>query len=241
MSHRRLPPPHHLAARLQCEWHRLNRRPHAIATVNGWGLALGAVSSLDEVLHRVGYGWPGDDETDANLGELVRLAATEHLAARIVLQRILPGLANVARRHGRNHPSRTAAAFDELLGCAWQLIRTYPIDRRPRWIAANLVRDANYHAFTRPARLRRHPTTPFEAMHDRAAADVAREDPLLELIEFLAAARESGADAGDVAFIARLASAPSVAAIAAELNVTDRTVRTRRAAAVERLRHVAAA
>lgn len=239
MTSRRLPRSHHLAIRLHSEWRRLDSRPHVVATVNGWGLSFGPVACLDDVLRAVGYGWAGDDRSDGALRELVRLAAHDHLAARIVLQRILPGLGSVARRRGDGNPARAATAFDELVGWAWQLIRTYPIERRPRWLAANLVRDAQYQAFTRPARLRRHPTSRFDEVDTLPAGNTA-EEPMFELVGFLSDARARGADAGDIELIARLATAASVGDVAAQQGVTDRTIRSRRAAAIERLRRAAA-
>ena len=70
------------------------------------------VASLDELLARCGYRQaPGSAQTayqpavlddEACLLRLVEIAKTDALAARIVLQRILPALCAVAGRHSSN-------------------------------------------------------------------------------------------------------------------------------------------
>ncbi|MEY3851994.1 MAG: hypothetical protein RI910_974, partial [Verrucomicrobiota bacterium] len=61
----------------------------------------------------------------------------------------------IAGRRGHIVNGGFNAAFNEILGQAWILIRQYPVDRRPAKIASNLVRDTEYFAFVRNARLKR--------------------------------------------------------------------------------------
>jgi hypothetical protein len=81
----------------------------------------------------------------------------DELAGRVVVQAVLGRLAGIATRDGR-------LALDELVGAVWLRIRSYPLARRPRAIASNLVLDARKDALreqrpcapTRPAEPRRH-------------------------------------------------------------------------------------
>src|SRR5439155_8242880 len=73
------------------------------------------------------------------LALLVR-AQREHLASRVVFQAMLPGLKSLSARLGRS-----VVSFEELwqilFACLWERIVTYPVERRPRRVAANLLRD----------------------------------------------------------------------------------------------------
>ena len=176
------------------------------------------------------------------LWHLADLARTDDLAARIVLHRILPALMSIARRRGRIHPHGPYAAMEELLTTAWSVIRTYPSDRRPRKVAANLVRDCEYHAFVRPQRLRRAEEIPVEDM--RIIADTPTDpEPADELDEVLDDALAAGVSERDIDLLRALASGTSSAELAEILGVSPRTVRNWRLRAIdavrESLRHVA--
>jgi DNA-directed RNA polymerase specialized sigma24 family protein len=79
-------------------------------------------------------------EKDHLLLPLVRIARDEPLAARLVLQALLPGFKAIAGRvlHDR---SERDDLWELLLAHAWTQIRRYPLERRPRRIAANLLLD----------------------------------------------------------------------------------------------------
>lgn len=140
---------------LQKEWNRLNYCPRTLDAVNSWGLADRRFNSLDEVLHSAGYfGAKCDERADRVLAAIVRRAATDQLAARIVLQRVFPPMLAIGRRRGRSRSVGFDYAFSLVLSHAWEIIRTYPIDRRPTKIAANIVRDIEYLAFVRRERRR---------------------------------------------------------------------------------------
>ena len=99
---------------------------------------------------------------DGLLRPLVRLARDEPLAARVVLEALAPGLTRLAERVIFDERDR-----DELwaliLGHAWRQIRSYPLERRPAKIAANLIletRRAALAEFTRDRRRRELPPRP---------------------------------------------------------------------------------
>lgn len=232
------------------EWDRLERDRSLDGRVRAWNLP-GAPDTVSAALVACGYGGDRtDDATDATLAELVRIAAGDDLAARIVLQRILPGVVSIARRRSRMFGGGLDGVLHELVGCVWLLTRTFPVERRPRRIAANLLRDAEYEAFHRP---RRKVATQREiatgGLDDlsrspdavRGAVDpVGRwlEDPRRELSELLGIARRGGLGDDDVDLLDALGSGRSVTEIATGLGISDRAVRARRSGAVERLRQV---
>ena len=78
------------------------------------------------------------EREDAVLRALLRRARTDPLAARLVLQRLLPGL---KRRAGQMMicAGEREELWSLLLAAVWERICTYPIERLPRHVAANLL------------------------------------------------------------------------------------------------------
>lgn len=234
----------HLLSRLQREWERLSVSRSALRTARSWDLPVDRFESLDELLRHLGYGRlqsVGSHDDDGVLTELLLLARTDELAARVVLQRMLPGLVSITRRRAER-ATNGLAEFDDVLTTAWTVIRCYPLDRRPGYIAANLLRDVDYHVFRRPyRRIGKFVPTPNETFERSAAAVEAlpEDDPQAELADLLQLAARSGMDPDDVELARRLGAGASTAELAAECNVTDRTIRNRRAALVRRLQAVA--
>ena len=133
---------------LLAEWESACSSPRALRRVNSWGLPGGRVERLDEVVLRAGFGGPADcDDADAYLLALVSRAAHDPLAAQIVLHRLLPPVISIAKRRGKLHNDGIEGALCDLVAQAWFVITTYPVERRPRKIAANMVRDIEYHEF----------------------------------------------------------------------------------------------
>ena len=135
------------------EWRRAAVNRRNVATANAWGLPGDPVRDLFELVHRAGFERPADDnEADEYLSRLVQLAKTEQLAARAVLQRIMPGLLNISARRAPITDGGIAGAFERLISAAWVVIKGFPIDTRPRRVAANLLLDVEYAAFVRDER-----------------------------------------------------------------------------------------
>ena len=170
--------------------------------------------------------------------QLVVRAADDELAARIAIQRIMPGLLAVVRRRG----AACDEGLDELVGAAWIGVRTFNPARGSRCVAAALIADADYRAFRSRWRRRcagERPTgLTLELPHDepgrhagsaagrsvRAAAAAGVPDDDLELVR-----RVGGRGAR------RPSSSPG------SCDVTTRTVRNRRVRVTDRLRQLAAA
>jgi len=222
-----------LVRKLVTEWGTISAQPRTLRLINRWDLPGGPINHLDEVLLRAGY---GIDTTYENCDAF--RAAHDELAARIVLQRILPPLIAIAGRRGHIVNGGFNTAFNEILGQAWILIRQYPVERRPAKIASNLVRDTEYFAFVRNARLKR---LEVESWNDDADEKfVAEEDnfiePNVELAQIIHDAVKRGIRSAPLQLIMRLSSGETVEDIAAEAGVCVRTVRTWRRKAIIELR-----
>lgn len=224
--------PGSMATRLQDQWDDVVTSAPAVARARSWwhGTAVdtGAIGSLDDVLALVGFqGAREDGDADARLLHLVTIAAHDELAARVVMQRILPGLLSISARRGRLPGNNGAEVFSEIAATAWTLIRTYPVERRPAKVAANLLRDVEYECFVRRQRMRawRDETsvdqTP-EPTHHRDAHAVD------QIVEVLRDARDAGLAPNDVRFLAALASGCHPDDLGASLGCSPRTIRSRR-------------
>lgn len=85
-------------------------------------------------------GRPAPACSDAVLCALLGRARSEPIAARLVLHALLPGLKALARRMLAGADEREEL-WSALLTIAWEEIRSYPLERRPRRVAANLLLD----------------------------------------------------------------------------------------------------
>lgn len=245
-------------SRLQREWDHLNLDRRLVAHIAGWDLpGLAAGADLDGVLvaaglrsarpsdgPRPGAADGGDGERvagDRVLAALTVVAVDDPLAARVVLQRLLPGLSAMARRRSRSVDEHLRHT-DELLGAAWTVIRSRPLRPRRDFVAAQLLRAIEHQVFVRQQRrLLVHELVEPAAMDVPVEPGGAAGDPLLEIVEVL---RVAGVDAlrdGDVALISALLCSDRVRDAARRLRVSERTVRNHREAMVGRLRQALAA
>lgn len=104
----------------------------ALATWAATEPALRDLADLGEVLDSR----RDPERSAAVLAALARLAPTQPLAARTLLQALLPGLYTMSSRRFADDPD----AFEELTALAWERIRTYPATR-PGSVAANVIVD----------------------------------------------------------------------------------------------------
>jgi hypothetical protein len=222
--------------RLARDWIRLRTRPDHLATARTWHLVDHPVESLDDILHAVGFERAPDESNERRLRQLVAFAAEDDLAARIVIQRLLPGLLAVVRRRRGASPY----VFEELLGAAWIAVRTYNPSRSPRSIAASLISDADYNAFRAQGRRRSSLERPVDPqLQDRP--DAHEVGSCEELAALLAQAAAAGVPAGDLELVRQLLASPTAIELARSLQITPRTIRNRRARITSRLREVALA
>jgi DNA-directed RNA polymerase specialized sigma24 family protein len=169
---------------------------------------------------------------DSVLRPLLRLAHTEPLAARVVLEALAPGLTRLAERVIFEERDR-----DELwaliLEHAWQQIRRYPLERRPSKIAANLILETRRAAladFTRD-RSRRSELPP-RPLSERASAPTGTDVETL-LARAVAAGAISSEEA-ELILQTRIDELP-LRQLAVEQKVAYHTLNVRRLRAERRL------
>jgi hypothetical protein len=223
-----------LSHRLDLDWRALAGRPDAVARANSWGVVGWRIRHLDELLLATGFEVPHTPACNEVLGRIVARARHDELAGRIAMQRVLPGLVAIARK--RRLFERDA--FEELAGAAWLAILGCRTEGKEH-IAAYLVRDAAYRAFTAPGRRRSATEIAVDPRTLDEEPSVHVVGPCEELALLLADARESGVPEADIALISELADVGSPGKVARLRNVTPRTIRNRRERAAARLRHVA--
>ena len=229
--------PHNTGGRLALEWTRLRTRPSAVRGANRWHLLDHPVDDLDQILRAIGFETANSVDAEQRLRRLVVIAADDELAGRVVVQRLLPGLLAVVRRRRRFDGGDDV--FDELLGAAWEIIRTFNPGRRPSCLAAALIADADYRAFRSEHRRKRHETVHLAAPETHP--DTVVTHPSDELTELFREAIAIGVPEADIELLRQLLDAPTAIALARELRVTPRTVRNRRDRITRRLREVALA
>lgn len=133
--------PADLIDRLEEEWRQLLRRQRPDEAVRRWGRVEPALDfeSADALVRHLADQRVAPDQHDRVLAALLGICQDEPLAARIVLQRFLPYVKKLA--------SDTPAPLERdewltlLISTAFEVVRTYPLDRRPERIAANIVCD----------------------------------------------------------------------------------------------------
>ena len=222
--------------RLADEWSRLRTDRRSLAHARTWGLVDGPLHDLDDLLAAVGFEQPFGQATEIRLRRLVAIAADDDLAARVVIQRLMPGLLSVVRRR-RGFDTHV---FDELMGAAWIAVRTYNPGRAPRSVAASLISDADYLAFRAAARK--------QSSTERPSDPMAHEQPHLhepssceQLAEIMAEASRAGVADDDLELLRQLLDTPTAIELAQRLQITPRTIRNRRDRITSRLREVALA
>jgi DNA-directed RNA polymerase specialized sigma24 family protein len=139
---------------LEREWESLARGGRLRLELRSWAVSEAVLVRFDAPDRLIQFLWDKralPAEKDRILAALLRLARTESSAGRMVLQAMLPALKVLAAEFLRRDPDREsepALERDEL----WQVlfvamlerIKTYPLDDRPRKIAANLRWDTKH-------------------------------------------------------------------------------------------------
>ena len=131
-----------LITMLDAEWRELATTPEALAALRAWTDEDPALAPFADLGAAVRFAQqPGHPRRSNDvLSCLVRRAAADGLAARALLQSVLYGLIRIAV------DLRAAAGSDEeiasvVVAAAYERIRTYPVERRPNHIAANILLD----------------------------------------------------------------------------------------------------
>jgi len=249
--------PTRLSTRLNRDWDHLRRSRTARRTAQNWNLPIAiegphqpnpttsTPATSDDVLDRI---LQATRQSEPLLYAILQIARDDDLAARLVLQRLLPGLLVSAQRSRSDlHPER----FDDLMSAAWLVIRTYNFDRRPSCLAAAIIRSSEHLAYKAAARRRSSSeicsdrpeelgSTASSGLDDPATTPscmVYGTDPLFEFLDVVREATTNGLDEDDLGFVRRLVNGASTTVLAQDFGVTSRTIRNRRHAVAMRIRH----
>lgn len=127
--------------RLDAEWLVIIRARVAKEALRSWAVqdeTLAGYRNLGALAAAHATAAPG--AADRTLAALARRAPTDPLAARVMLQLLLPGCRALTRvvPYAGGEPDERAAA---VVAAAFSRIRTYPIERRPARIALNVLLD----------------------------------------------------------------------------------------------------
>jgi DNA-directed RNA polymerase specialized sigma24 family protein len=134
-------------ARLEREWRRQLAGRELAACFARWRAREGALrrftgpAGVLAFLRRSARG----EAQDAVLRALLSRARGDPAAGGLVLHALLPGLKRLSARLLVDTREQEEL-WSALLACAWQRIRTYPVERRPRRVAANLLLDTLHDA-----------------------------------------------------------------------------------------------
>lgn len=212
---------------LNAEWAVIADSPAARRALMRWSSThpvLAPAHDLDDVLE-LGY---RPDEGPEVRRALAALAPTDGLAARTLLQELLGGLCNLARRIGRD-----ADSVDEVVSLAWERIRTYPSDR-PGSVSGNVLLDV------RKRYCRAHDTSTLCRAVECAGFEPSAEDRVVSnafFEELVAASKRSGVSSAVLETIIRSrVVGESMADLAAEQQISLKVLWHRRWRGEARLR-----
>jgi DNA-directed RNA polymerase specialized sigma24 family protein len=220
---------------LERDWQRESHGPLLRSRFRAWQDTEPALSRFEDpaALLRFLRGPGRNAEKDAALRALLVHARGEPIAGRVVLEAMQPGLKKLAGRILVDAREREEL-WSALMACAWERIRTYPVERRPRKIAANLLLDCLRGTLAALAGTRRAPAlSAFSALGELEAP--ARCDGDVDAL--LAAARTAGAVSGEEAelILATRIDGVALSVLARSQEVSFDTLKHRRQRAERRL------
>jgi hypothetical protein len=221
---------------LSDEWRTLRHRPDALQRATGWRLVEGPLSDLDQVVALTVAPQP-HTERERVLHHLVDLARDDDLAARVVLQRLLPELVRVHRRRRWQHWHEVD--FGDLVATGWVVVRTYNPRRRPARLASSLVSDIEYREYRADRRRIGHCEPDDPMTFDELVAEPL-PDPTVELAE-LVTDPDAGLSDAERELLRHLLSGRSAIDVARETEISTRTLRNRRDRIAGKLRRIALA
>jgi len=213
------------ARALTTEWERTARHRASIHRAKSWGVVNTHFDDLDELLALAGYDRRDDHDAERVLRRLVERAQSDELAARVVVQRIVPGLISATR----HRPSDMSAddALQELVAAAWIAVRSYDPKRSPSCISAALINDAVYRVFKSDRRRReKRPEVLVDPQDWRSLT--ATDDQVLDRVrEVLIEARVHGIDPVNLEALRRVLLTGSTERVAEAMGISPRAVRYR--------------
>lgn len=220
---------------LDREWIALIRRP-STANELADACALAGAARPDQLVAAMRRAAP--EAADPVMAHLARQARDgSDIAARALLQLLLPGTCRLAARWWALGSSEERAAA--AVAAVYARIRRYPLDRRPRKIAANILLDANQDLarLARRAVADRQSVTPLEPRLLRGRLDEPEPTPSEELRDVIDDAVAAGRVPSQWAalIVATHIEGDDLPSIARRTGTPVRTLQWRRRAAVAAL------
>lgn len=221
---------------LEREWDRLAVERRAAARLGKACAVAGNATDLASLEAYVRAAGPADADR-----VLVALAgpasAGGRLEARVLLQLLLPGVRRLARRWWAlgARDEREAAAVAAL----WGRICSYPVDRRPAKVAANILMDAEKE-LRKASAVRRQCWEDLPPDHPGPVSEPCPGEELAELLREAVASGMLSASDAEIVGALRIGGV-RVAEVVATRGTSERTVRRRCRAAELALARVAAA
>ncbi|MHB8695582.1 MAG: sigma-70 RNA polymerase sigma factor region 4 domain-containing protein [Solirubrobacteraceae bacterium] len=224
-----------LIERLEAEWPALASGP-LLGRLRIWSErepVLASFATPQQLLRQL-RGLRGHHRAeDEILAALLRQAQTDPLAARVVLQALLPGLKALARRILLEASERDEL-WSALLAHCWERIRSYPLERRPARIAANTLFDTLKKTTYELRRNRRdRDQYTHEPPTEQAALKPADSD-VQRLVQRAIAAAAISEEEAELILRTRIDGA-DLHALADEVGLAYHTVKVRRLRAEKRL------
>lgn len=131
------PPTTGILGELEAEWDQLG--PSTPPELIVWRKDPGPLCAARDLEHALSIIWASPD---AALTTLIGAAqAGDQLAGRVIIQAFLPRARRLVAKVGKSAPQLHAEAALNAIEALWELIATYPLDRRPRRIASNIALD----------------------------------------------------------------------------------------------------
>lgn len=217
---------------LNREWAMIADSPTARRALMRWASkhpVFARTSRVDEIVDtRAQPEWGRDA-----LRALAERSADDELAARTLLQALLPGVVCLARRVANDDPD----GLDDLISLAWERIRTYPTHRQGS-VSANVLLDIRKRYLHERGVEHKERQRPIES--EPADASSTPEDVVIgdSVIRELVAASESGLVSGPVldTILRTRVGGESLADLAAEQHLSVDALWRRRSRAEQRLR-----
>jgi DNA-directed RNA polymerase specialized sigma24 family protein len=222
---------------LERDWQRELSSPSLRSRFRAWREAEPALARFADpaTLVRFLRGPAASAEKDAVLCGLLARARSESLAGRVVLEAMRPGLLRLAGRILVDAREREEM-WSLLLAVAWEEIRDYPLERRPRRVAANLLLDTLHRTVGELRRARAAQSgLGIDPTDGRAAASPQPDEGDVDaLIDRAMRACAITQDEADIVLGSRI-DGVALAALAESAGVSYNTMKLRRQRAERRL------
>lgn len=214
---------------LETEWLEVSSSGQGVEKLREWATDDPALAGFGDLDAAVKFARQPGHPVCSNdvLSCFVRRAASDGLAARALLQSVIYGLIKIAA------DLRTAAESDEeiasvVVAAAYERIRTYPVQRRPDHIAANVLLDTRQAVSRKLCRPRVVEVLRADiTRQDAEEAPTSATEQLLALIEEAVRMRRLGREDARLIVLTRIADVP-IHELAAERGCLPHSLRRRR-------------